>query len=104
MLEGRSPRTALWSDGLLRDLKKALAERILDAEMDVHPGACAQQLAGNQRNAYSQDTILTETVTLPLSIPRDLHGRFAPQLIESRRTGVGFRASTRRSSRSTPEV
>ena len=36
LLAGRDPRTVLDSDGLIGDLKKALTERMLSAEMDVH--------------------------------------------------------------------
>lgn len=36
LLAGQDPATVLTSGGLLGDLKKALAERILNAEMDVH--------------------------------------------------------------------
>lgn len=93
LLAGRDPKTALSSEGLLGDLKKALAERILDAEMDVHLEDAGEQAAGNHRNGYSQKTILTETETLPLSIPRDRHGRFEPQLIEKyKRRFPGFDA------------
>ena len=35
LLAGEDPKTVLSSDGLLGELKKALAERMLDAEMDV---------------------------------------------------------------------
>lgn len=34
LLAGRDTRTVLESDGLMGDLKRALAERMLDAEMD----------------------------------------------------------------------
>jgi putative transposase len=36
LLAGRDPKTLLDSGGLIGDLKKALAERMLNAEMDVH--------------------------------------------------------------------
>ena len=36
LLAGRDPKTVLDSGGLIGDLKKALAERMLNAEMDVH--------------------------------------------------------------------
>lgn len=39
LLEGRDPKTVLDSGGLMGDLKKALAERMLNAEMDVHLGS-----------------------------------------------------------------
>ena len=38
LLEGQDPATVLRSVGLVGDLKKALAERMLNAEMDMHLG------------------------------------------------------------------
>jgi len=96
LLKDRDPRKVFDSDGLLGDLKKALAERMLDAEMDHHLGQEPEQTAGNHRNGYSQKTVLTDTGELPLAIPRDRQGRFNPQLIE--KTGADFPASTTRSS------
>lgn len=81
LLEGQDPATVLRSDGLLGELKKALAERMLNAEMDVHLDAEAEQQAGNHRNGSSPKTVLSEDGELELSIPRDRHGRFDPRLI-----------------------
>jgi putative transposase len=69
------------SEGLLDELKKALAERVLNAEMDHHLGQDPEQAAGNHRNGSSSKTVLTDSGKLELSIPRDRHGRFDPQLI-----------------------
>ena len=86
-----TPRTIFDSEGLLGDLKKALAERMLDAEMDHHLDQAEQQAAGNHRNGYSQKTVLTDTGELPLAIPRDRQGQFSPALIEKyRRRFPGF--------------
>ena len=74
LLEGRDPKTALDSGGLIGDLKKALAERMLNAEMDVHLDSESE--AGNHRNGTSTKTVLTPEGPLELSIPRDRHGRF----------------------------
>lgn len=81
LLDGRDPATVLQSDGLLGDLKKALAERMLNAELDAHLDADAEQQAGNHRNGSSQKTVRSEDGELVLSIPRDRHGRFDPALI-----------------------
>lgn len=73
------------------ELKKALAERMLPAEMDVHLDAEAEQQAGNRRNGSSQKTVHTEDGDFVLSIPRDRHGRFDPALIPKyRRHFPGF--------------
>jgi putative transposase len=91
LLKDRDPRRVFDSDGLLGELKKALAERMLDAEMDHHLDQAPEQAAGNHRNGYSQKTMLTDVGELPLAIPRDRQGRFNPQLIEKyRRRFPGF--------------
>lgn len=81
LLAGRDPKTVLESDGLIGDLKRALAERMLDAEMDVHLGREEEQAAGNHRNGHGRKTVLTPDGEMRLSIPRDRHGRFDPALI-----------------------
>src|SRR5215218_9141168 len=52
------------SDGL----KKALAERALNAEMDHH---LAREETGNSRNGYGRKTVITDSGKLELQIPRD---------------------------------
>jgi len=81
LLEGQDPSTVLSSDGLIGDLKKALAERMLNAEMDVHLDSDGEQSSGNHRNGSSTKTVLADDGELTLSIPRDRHGRFDPALI-----------------------
>lgn len=81
LLSGRDPKTLFESEGLLDELKKALAERVLNAEMDHHLGQDPEQASGNHRNGSSSKTVLTDSGKLELSIPRDRHGRFDPQLI-----------------------
>lgn len=81
LLAGQDPKTLFEQDGLLSELKKALAERMLNAEMDVHLGQETEQASGNHRNGSSAKTVLTEDGKLELSIPRDRHSRFEPQLI-----------------------
>ena len=91
LLAGRDPKTVLESDGLIGDLKKALAERMLNAEMDVHLEAEAEAGVPNHRNGSSPKTVLTPEGPLELSIPRDRHGRFDPALIAKyRRRFPGF--------------
>ena len=55
LLEGQDPATVLRSDGLVGDLKKALAERMLNGEMDVHRRGRSEQESGNHRNGSSRD-------------------------------------------------
>ncbi|MDQ2947156.1 MAG: IS256 family transposase [Acidobacteriota bacterium] len=87
LLKDRDPKTMFSSQGLLGDLKKALAERVLNAEMDHHLAGSTQdevsegEKPGNHRNGYSKKTVLTDNESLDLSIPRDRRGTFEPQLI-----------------------
>jgi putative transposase len=76
---------------LVDALKKRLAERMLNAEMDQHLGAETEHEAGNHRNGYGSKNVLTESGKLELAIPRDRHGRFDPVLIAKyRRRFAGF--------------
>ncbi len=80
LLAGADPKSAFDSSGLLDSLKKALAERVLKAEMAHHlTGAGAE--GGNRRNGYGKKTVLTDGGSMELSIPRDRAGTFDPQLI-----------------------
>ena len=91
LLDGSDPATVFESDGLVDELKRALAERILDAEMDVHLSSEVEKAGRNHRNGHSKKTVLTDSSAFELSIPRDRHGHFEPQLIEKyRRRFPGF--------------
>ena len=82
LLAGRDPPEVFGKDGLLDDLKKALSERILNAELDEHL-ECERDEdgSGNRRNGSSRETVLTGTSKMTLSIPRDRAGTFDPKLI-----------------------
>src|SRR6202162_1275124 len=75
---GADAKTAFEPNGLIEDLKKALAERILNAEMDHH---LAGEEPGNRRNGYGKKTVITDTGQIELAVPRDREARFDPQLI-----------------------
>lgn len=81
LLEGRDPQELFSKGGLFDDLKKALSERILDAELDVHLADEREQGASNRRNGRSSKTVTTDSSQLTLAIPRDRAGTFDPQLI-----------------------
>jgi putative transposase len=91
LLTGRAPSTVFESGGLIDELKKRLAERMLNAELDHHLGSATEEDSGNHRNGYGSKTVITDTGKLELSIPRDRHGRFDPVLIgRYRRRFAGF--------------
>lgn len=78
LLAGADAKTAFDQNGLLDQLKKALAERALKAELAHH---LAGDESGNTRNGYGKKTVLTDAGALELSIPRDRLATFDPQLI-----------------------
>ena len=82
LLDGTDALEAFQSGDLVQDLKKALAERILNAELDHHLDHEEEQASGNHRNGHSRKRVLTDDGRLDLSIPRDRQGRFDPKLIE----------------------
>jgi putative transposase len=87
LLKDADPKKVLSSEGLLSEIKKALAERMLNAELDQHlEGEAAASEArgepsGNHRNGNSKKTVITDTSQVELEIPRDRRGTFEPQLI-----------------------
>ena len=79
LLAGADPKTAFEPNGLIDGLKKALAERALNAEMDHH--LAGENGAGNSRNGYGRKTVTTDTGKFDLDVPRDRQASFDPQLI-----------------------
>ena len=75
LLEGRDPATVFESGGLVDELKKRLAERMLNGEMEHHLGAEAENEAGNQ---------------LPVRRHRPLTVRFAGSAVQE---SPGIRAT-----------
>lgn len=84
------PEDLTGDDGLFKQLKKALIERALSAELSDHlgyeKGDPAGRGSGNSRNGASGKTILTEDGEIDLSIPRDRAGSFEPKLIPKGQT------------------
>jgi putative transposase len=81
LLAGSDARSALADGGLLDGLKKALAERALNAELDHHLDGGEPDGRANGRNGYGSKSVLTGTGRLDLQIPRDRLATFDPQLI-----------------------
>ncbi len=81
LLGGADPRAALTNGSLLDGLKKALAERVLNAELDHHLDGGEPDGRPNGRNGYGKKTVLTGTGRLKLQMPRDRLASFDPVLI-----------------------
>jgi len=88
------PVTPAELEGIFQQFKKSVLERALGAEMSLHlgyaPGQAKPEGAANHRNGKSAKTVLTDSGTLRIDVPRDREGTFEPQLIgkhERRFTG-----------------
>jgi putative transposase len=81
LLGGTDPRAALADGSLLDGLKKAPAERVLNAELDHHLDGGEPDGRPNGRNGYGKKTVLTGTGRLELQMPRDRLASFDPVLI-----------------------
>ncbi len=81
LLAGRDPKDVFYKNGLVDELKMALSERILNADLDEHLDTESAEGTGNHRNGYSKKSVLTGTSKMTLSLPRDRSGTFDPKLI-----------------------
>ncbi|MCY4628402.1 MAG: transposase, partial [Acidobacteria bacterium] len=81
LLGGEDPREVFRKGELLGDLQRAIAERALQAEMEVHLASEEERGTGNHRNGHNRKRVLTGTGAMEVAVPRDRHGRFEPQLI-----------------------
>lgn len=92
---GSDAESLLGESGLIGQLKKQLAQRMLAAELSHHlnsEAASADSGAGaNHRNGSSAKTVLTPSGELQLDIPRDRLATFEPALVaKHQRRLAGF--------------
>jgi putative transposase len=92
---GNDAESLLGESGLIGQLKKQLAQRMLAAELSHHlnsQAANADASAGtNHRNGSSAKTVLTPSGELQLDIPRDRLATFEPALVaKHQRRLAGF--------------
>jgi putative transposase len=79
---GKDAESLLGESGLIGQLKKQLAERMLAAELSHHlQREAADDGPGNHRNGASPKTVITPNGALDLNIPRDRLATFEPQLV-----------------------
>jgi putative transposase len=90
-----TPEDLIGKDGILDQLKKAVMERALGAELTEHlgyeEGDPSGKGSGNSRNGYSSKRVTTDTGQVDIDVPRDRAGTFEPQLVKKRQTRLpGF--------------
>lgn len=78
-------------DGLMKRLSSRILEKMLQAEMDEHPGYAKNSNtgdnSGNSRNGYSAKTVITgDDRKLAIEVPRDREGTFTPIAVPKHET------------------
>lgn len=71
-------------EAVFRQVKQRMVEQVLQAELTEHlgyPPGAGRGPDGNARNGTTPKTVLTEEGALPLAIPRDRAGTFAPAFV-----------------------
>ena len=86
----KSPDDLKGQNGLLKQLTKALLERMLEGELTDHLGYDKHDPAGhnsgNSRNGKSRKTLTGDFGKMPIEVPRDRNGTFEPQVIAKGQT------------------
>ena len=76
--------------GLVKQLTKALLERMLEGELSHHLGYEKHDPAGygsgNSRNGKSQKTMKGDVGEITIEVPRDREGTFEPKIVEKGQT------------------
>jgi hypothetical protein len=82
----------LGDQGLMKELKVRLMERMLGAELTEHLGyeADAQPSTqqSNRRNGTTRKTLKGNDGAIPIDVPRDRDGSFEPELIKKGQTRI----------------
>jgi putative transposase len=86
----RPGQTAEDVNALLKQLTKAVLERVLQGEMSEHLGYAKHDAggdnSGNSRNGVTRKTLKGDFGELELETPRDRNGEFEPQIIKKNQT------------------
>jgi putative transposase len=81
----KGPMSAEGVAELMGSFKKALMERVLEGELSHHlgyaPGEAKPEERSNHRNGRSAKTVLTDSGSVRIEVPRDREGTFEPVLI-----------------------
>lgn len=86
------PEDLLGESGLMKELKKALMQRMMGAELTEHlgyeHGTEAPPVQTNRRNGVSRKTVKGEDGAFEIEVPRDRDGSFEPKLIAKGQTRI----------------
>jgi len=88
LLEGyKNPEDLLGEGGIFQELKKALLEKALGAELTHHLGyekgdKPIRKAGGNTRNGHGKKTVKGQDGEMEIAVPRDRDGSFEPQLVK----------------------
>ena len=76
--------------GLLKQLTKRLVEKALESEMSNHLGydKYTRSDTQNARNGKSQKSLITESGTIQIEVPRDRDSSFEPAIIPKRQSRI----------------
>lgn len=84
------PEDLLGEDGILKQVQKAMLERILEGEITTELGYRKHDpngnKSGNSRNGYGEKTLKSPHGEIPIQVPRDRNGDFSPQIIPKHQT------------------
>ena len=87
---GHRPEDIVGETGLLKQLTKALLERVMQAEMTSHLGYEKHDpggyKSGNSRNGSSKKQLAGEFGQIDLETPRDRNGSFEPKIVAKHQT------------------
>lgn len=88
--EYKNPEDLIGKDGILKQLTKRLVEKAMESELTHHLGYeknnPAGKKTGNSRNGKSKKTIKGDFGEVPIEVPRDRNGNFAPQIVKRHQT------------------
>lgn len=86
------PEDLFGNDGLMKELKIKLMERMLGAELTAHlgydEGKDAPSDQQNRRNGASAKRLKGNDGEMPISVPRDRDGSFEPELVKKGQTRI----------------
>src|ERR1700730_6046292 len=93
--ECADPREVLAEGGLIKQLTKAIIERCLETELDVHLGypkhGRRESSTGNARKGSRRKKLKGTQGEIEIAIPRDRQTSFEPQLVQKHQTRLeGF--------------